>query len=72
MENRTDYDKDLANALKEAGMPNTAAYIEMFGDDLPSMWSWTTEKKEAFFKQCVEEKHPWDYYLDSDDEDAVL
>lgn len=69
----SEIDKELADALRKSGFPYKAKYVEMFGSDNMNPWFWgkTTKKEEAFYKTCVEEKHPWDYYVDPP-EDVVL
>lgn len=56
--------KKYADALREMGFPWQAKYIEKFGDDLDPGYSWRKPNKqsEAFYKICVEEGHPWDWY----------
>ena len=67
-------DDMIAGAMRKAGFPYTADYILMFGRDKMNPWfiNGANEKTEQFYKRCVEEKHPWDYYMDAPDEGAIL
>ena len=67
-------DKLIAEILREKGAPHLADYIEMFGSDNTNPWFWrgSNEKTEEFYKKCVEEKHPWDFYMDAPPEKAEL
>ena len=64
----------MANVMRKAGFPHTADYILMFGVDNMNPWfiNGANEETELFYKRCVEEKHPWDYYMDAPEESAVL
>ena len=58
-------EKRIAERLREAGQPNTADYIEMFGAEKLSPWFFNTvsvDQKEKFYKKCVEEGHSYEYY----------
>ena len=70
----TDTDKKTAKIMREAGYEYTAAYIEMFGGDMMNPWFWNgaNDKTETFYKKCVEEGHPWNYYVDEPPKDAAL
>ncbi len=67
-------DNYMADMMRKRGFPYTADYIEMFGMDNMNPWfrNGANEKTEAFYKQCVEEKRPWDYFIDPPDDDVVL
>ena len=74
MAKTTEQDKLLAEVVRGSGFPQLAAYIEMFGAKNTNPWFWrgSNEKTEAFYKKCVEEKHPWDFYMDAPPEKAEL
>lgn len=57
--------KMLVDTLKERKLPYTAKYVEMFGSDnmCPSFRK-LDMKAEKFYKNCVEEGHPWDWYFE--------
>lgn len=59
-----DFTKECAKILREEGFPWQAKYIETFDGDLDPSYSWRKPNKasEAFYKICVEEGHPWDWY----------
>lgn len=64
----------IAEEFRNNGQPNTAAYVEKFGLNL-SPWFYhltPVEVKEAFYKRCVEEGHPWDWYQSDMPVDATL
>ena len=66
--------KAIAEEFRKNKQPNTAAYVEMFGLNL-SPWFYhltPVSEKEAFYKRCVEEGHPWDWYQSDVPEDATL
>ena len=67
-------DKGLADILRKEGYPYTAEYVEKFGvgNMNPNFWGPMNEKKEEFYKRCVEEGHPWDYYVEEPPEGAIL
>ena len=72
---RSDFEKAMIQRFKDAGFPYTAAYIEKFGDHLNPWFSDGKpfdEKKEAFYKKCVEEGYPWNYYVDEPEGDEIL
>ena len=62
----TDLDKKVAGQMKKLGFHYTAKYIEKFGVDNMNPWftKGVTDASESFYKKCVEENHPWDYYDD--------
>ena len=67
-------DKEIAELVRKAGYPYTADYIEMFGQKQMNPWftRGANEKTELFYKRCVEEQHPWDYYVDGPDGSVIL
>lgn len=60
----TDIDKIVAKNLKERGFEYTSKYVEMFGSTgmCPSFRK-PSKASEKFYKKCVEEGHPWDWYF---------
>lgn len=66
MENAVgDFERLLASHVRESGFEYAAQYIETFGKNLnPWFWDGMDDYTEEFYKRCVEEKHPWDYYVD--------
>ncbi len=69
----TQRDKAIADLMREQGFPHTADYIGMFGAGNMNPWfRKPDEKTEAFYKRCVDEKHPWDYYVDPPKEGIML
>lgn len=56
----------IASSLKEEGFEYTAKYVEMFGYDNmnPAFVQGANSQTEKFYKRCVEEGHPWDWYFD--------
>ena len=52
--------------FRRSGYEYAAQYVEMFGIRKLNPWFWhgMNERTEAFYKRCVEEKKPWDYYSD--------
>ena len=62
-----------AKMCRDLGFPYTAKYFEKYGLQNRSPWFFKgfSKESEAFYKKCVEEGHPWNYYQD-DPEDAVL
>ncbi len=68
----SDIRKDVAENLRKRGFPNAAKYVEMFGiENLCPSFRKVDEKAEKFYKNCVEEGHPWDWYFEFP-EDAVF
>ena len=70
-----EYDKSFLEAIKNSGLKYTAAYIERFGSDLNPWFAngmGNRKRQEGFYKRCVEEGHPWDYYVDAPPEDVIL
>lgn len=67
-------DRAVADAMRKRGYPNTADYIEMFGSDNMNPWFWKgpTKQSDEFYKQCVAEKRPWNYYAEEPEKDAIL
>lgn len=65
-----DINKQIADTLRDMGFPWQAKYVEMFGDNLDPGYSWRKPNKqsEAFYKICVEEGHPWDWYHEYPDD----
>ena len=61
--------------LKENGWTYTAKYMEIF-DDGGNPWfangRMNKEAQEQFYKKCVEEGHPWDYYEEAPPDDAIF
>lgn len=66
----TEDDIKLANIMRSAGFPYTAKYIELFGyrEVNPLFTRGANEQTEAFYKRCVEERHPWYFYMDPPEE----
>ncbi len=63
-------DRDIAKSLAENGQKHTADYVLMFGSDNMNPWlvRATADKREEFYKKCVEEQHPWYFYVDPPEE----
>jgi hypothetical protein len=61
--------KLLTKHLRDTGGEYKAQYIEKFGVDnlCPVFWNGNTKASEHFYKKCVEEGHPWDWYFDLPD-----
>lgn len=61
----TEIDKIVIETLKKRGFEYTAKYVEMFGRENmnPSYW-FPCKQSEKFYKKCVEEGHPWDWYFE--------
>ena len=59
--------QEMAKILKSAGRPHTAEYIEMFGEKnlCPFFWRKPAKEQEAFYKKCVDEMRPWDYFIET-------
>lgn len=70
----TGEEKVLIKQLKKLGLHYQARYIEMFGEENLNPWfiRGGNEATESFYKMCVEEKHPWDFYVDPPEEDDIL
>lgn len=66
----TEMDKKIADMLRNLGFPYTAQYIELFGYEEINPWftRGANERTEAFYKRCVEERHPWYFYYDPPEE----
>ena len=64
---------EIVNFLRNQGFEYTAKYVEMFGSDNmnPNFWGKLDKEKEAFYKMCVEEKRPWDYFVDPPEEGTI-
>ena len=62
----TAVDKLIAEECRKKGFEYTARYIEMFGMEAwnPSFISGANKRTEEFYKQCVEEGHPYDWYFE--------
>ncbi len=57
--------KLIVDALRKRGLEYTARYIEMFGaDNMCPSYRKLDNKAEKFYKNCVEEGHPWDWYFE--------
>lgn len=65
--------KSIADAYREMGYPYMAQYVETFGEDMNPALSARGPSKAAenFYRRCVEEGRPWDYYA-SFPRDAVF
>lgn len=63
-------DEMAAEHLRKNGYPFTAKYIEMFGHDNlnPAFPKREADRAEEFYKKCVEEGHPWDWYYEFPDD----
>ncbi len=59
-------DSVLADKAKEKGYEYTAKYIKMFGSSAlnPAFISGFDNKSEEFYKKCVLDGHPYDYYFE--------
>lgn len=73
----SEQEREAIKMLEECGLPYTAKYLEMFGlEDGGNPWFSNgrnnRERQEEFYKKCVEEGHPWDYYVEASPEDAIL
>lgn len=60
-----DVEKIIIKSLKERKLLYTAKYIEMFGiDDMCPSFRTLDDRAEHFYKDCVKEGHPWDWYFE--------
>lgn len=59
-------DKMIADDFREQGFEYTARYVEMFGMEAwnPAFIKGASKETEAFYKDCVEEGHPYDWYFE--------
>ena len=59
----------MAKNARERGFEYTAQYIEKFGADKlnPAFIQGFNAKTEEFYKKCVTEGHPFDYYFEFPD-----
>lgn len=59
-------DKLIAESIRNNGFPITATYIEMFGMKAwnPAFTKGPSKQTEEFYKNCVEEGHPYDWYFE--------
>lgn len=66
-------DKAYIEQAKELDCPYQAKYVEMFGVEAlnPAYWRGIRKNYESFYKDCVEEGHPWDWYFEFPD-DAIF
>lgn len=57
-------DEIFAAEFRRNGYEYTAQYVEKFGMEKwePSFRRGANQETEDFYKKCVEEGHPWDYY----------
>ncbi len=60
----TDTEKAAVKSLEERGFPNTAKYVEMFGLNFCPSFRGVNKEAEEFYKNCVDEGHPWDWYFE--------
>lgn len=61
--------KVASSELRSKGYPYTAQYIEMFGgDNLCPSFRKPSPEAEEFYRKCVEEGHPWDWYFEFPDD----
>ncbi len=70
----SDKDKALIEFLEDQGFKYTAKYVAKFGSDNMNPWFWgkQSQNAESFYKTCVEEGHPWDFYVDAPTDETVL
>ena len=63
----------IASKAREHGYEYTAKYIEMFGMKAwnPSFTKGLCGQAEEYYKKCVEEGHPYDWYIEYP-EDAMF
>ena len=66
----TELDKMVASLHRKRGFEYTARYVEMFGVDAwcPSFIRGANKETESFYKKCVEEGHPYDWYFEFPDQ----
>ena len=62
-------DKAMADIAREEGFEYTAQYIENFGASAlnPSFFRGFSEQAEEFYKYCVLNGHPYDYFFEFPD-----
>ena len=62
----TELDKQAAAVFRKKGFEYTARYVEMFGMEAwnPAFHQGANKETEAFYKNCVEEGHPYDWYFE--------
>lgn len=59
----------LVDRLRGRGLPYTAKYVEMFGmDNMCPSFRKLDKSAEEFYKNCVQEGHPWDWYFEFPEE----
>ncbi len=64
--------KFATERLRNRGFKYMAKYIEMFGyESLNPSYTKPCESAEKFYKDCVEEGHPYDWYFEFPD-DAIF
>ena len=70
---KTSMDAKIAANLRDKGFPFTAEYVERFGAEgmNPAYSRGPSKGSEEFYKKCVTEGHPWDWYFEFPD-DAVF
>lgn len=62
----TEKDIVFAEQLRKEGFEYSARYVETFGKVLwnPAFCRGVTPQVEQFYKKCVDEGHPYDWYFE--------
>lgn len=61
--------KEAVKEINSLGYPFTAKYVEKYGlDGLCPSFRKPSREAEEFYRKCVEEGHPWDWYFEFPDD----
>ncbi len=62
--------KEFKELLEKRGLVYAAQYFEKYGMDNPFP-AMNPKEAEKIYRVCLEEGHPWDYFIDVPD-DALI